>query len=280
MISLESAVQNIVENNLRETNYNDSIIISGELSFSEWFAKPISQETVLKLQKQYPGLDIDTDGVKANLNLNFLFINRQGYYSCFYNNDYSRPLWKDETNWKFTSNHDTCWRDSAFSFAKDDIFSIRESISKISKEFPLENVSIPKHVIPNYSSISNTNLFQFKNIETDENYKKINHVLTSILDEYSLIVQEPKRIGFYTDGEEYELMFIEVEHEKLISLKIKELMDANIIYCYASINNVELDTEKVSLLEKKGINTYITIDNDIDCASEQELEMYNEINKK
>jgi len=178
MISIPSVVQNIVEFNLRESEHNASMIISSEINFSEWFEKPITDAEVLELEVEFPMLSFTNDGIDARLDLNFLFVNRQGYYSCFYNNTDHNPLWKNETKWDFTSNHDTCWRDSAFTTSQDDIYEIRAAICKISTElYPLEHINIPKHVIPNFSSISNTDKFTFDEISTKEDYRSNKHIL-------------------------------------------------------------------------------------------------------
>lgn len=179
MIQISTAAQNIVDNNLRKAKRNDSMIINSGLSFSEWFQESLTDTEVDTFQKQFPNLDINNEGVEAQIDANFLFINREGYYSCFYNIENRDPLFKNESQWTFTTNHDTCWRVSAFSDAENAIFEIRNDISKLSAIRKLEHISIPKHVIPNYASISNSEIFTFEDINTSENYKNNQHVLVT-----------------------------------------------------------------------------------------------------
>jgi len=190
MVSIQNAAQDIVTFNLREANLNDSMIINTELNFMEWFEKEISDERVVELQKQFPKLSIDNTGIEVRINASFLFINRCGYYSCFYNIGEHNPQWRNESEWNFSTNHDTCWRDNAFSKFNSIVFEVKDSILTLNEIEKVQNIMIPKHVIPNFSNIRTNEIFQLKEIDTDENYKKVKHILTSSKDEISLIVAD------------------------------------------------------------------------------------------
>ena len=164
MINLEYIGQNIVENMVsvrnREIKEGSAIIISFEYNFMEWFKAPLFKEQEKQLKADFPTLIIKSDGIEAKLFINLLFIKRGGYYSCFIQDSDSirSPLMKNETEWGFTTNHDSCWRTTAFDKANQVLSNIRQDISKISnlsEVLEIENISIPKHVIPNFAIVKN-----------------------------------------------------------------------------------------------------------------------------
>jgi len=183
MINLEYVGQNIIENmiGVRKENVKvgSSIIISFEYNFSEWFVESISDKKLKELNKKHQILDISKDGITAKIFINLLFINRGGYYSCFIEDNYKthNPLYKDKTKWLFTTNHDSCWRTSAFDDANKVISLVKDSIFEISKGSELENIFISKHIIPNFSTVKNSEIFMFDELITNESYQDREHVM-------------------------------------------------------------------------------------------------------
>jgi len=182
MIKLDYVAQNILNNIMPHTadgiTEGKAIIINFDYSFSEWFQNgEISKNKQKLLQKSFPDLEITDENVSKKLFLNFLFIDRGNYYSCFFNEGKYKPQDTiEESIWEFTTNHDSCWRTNAFEKANQMISKVRDNISKLSKIQKLEHIDIPKHVIPNFSNVENSELFEFLESETSEGYEKNNHL--------------------------------------------------------------------------------------------------------
>jgi len=180
MLKMKYVIKNLVENLLPQkaegTTSGKTLIVNLEYSFSEWFEKPLSKDELKQLKKDFPNLEISKERIEAKIYANFMFINRGGYYSCFFNGTHHMPQWCiEKTVWKFTTNHDSCWRENAFSDAKQILGKIQRDISNISKTYKVEHVDIPKHVIPNFSHIRNSELFEFAECETCENHDHDKH---------------------------------------------------------------------------------------------------------
>jgi len=178
MIRFDNVVQNIVDNNLRNSEYNDSMIISVDMSFMEFYkSDEISEDRISYLQDLFPHLEISYDMVEAKILANFLFINKQGYYQCFFNIGDFHPISTTETRWEFTTDHDSCWRSSAFDFVDSYVRDIKRSFSRLSEIEELDHISIPKHVLPNYSNVAQSKMFQFTETNLDCSYKNNNHIM-------------------------------------------------------------------------------------------------------
>lgn len=167
---LENSVINLVNNMLRKSEVGSSIIVNIDLSFMEHYDDVINNNVVKQLEENTSLLTIDARHITAKLYSNFLFINRGGYYSCFYNEDVFKPQHVNDSKWIFESNHDTCWRDSAFSTHKENVNKITDEIMFVNDIVGLDNIDIPKHIIPNYAGISNSDIFTFTEISTNESY--------------------------------------------------------------------------------------------------------------
>ncbi len=188
MLDLEYVGQNIVENMIgvkttdKIVKENSAIIITFEYNFMEWFKNDtLTDKKIKELSKKYPNLFIKNDGIEAKAFINLLFINRGGYYSCFIEKDIENnfPLFEKETKWDFTTNHDSCWRTSAFDDANKILSEIKDSIFEISKEkdTKVKNVLIPKHILPNFANVKNSEIFMFDELSTNESYNEREHVL-------------------------------------------------------------------------------------------------------
>jgi len=167
---LDNAVINLVNNMLRRSDVGSSIIINIDLSFMEHYDDVINNNAVKQLEEETTLLDINERFITAKLYSNFLFINRGGYYSCFYNGDVFKPQNLNESNWIFESNHDSCWRESAFSTHEKMVNKTKKEIMLVNKIVNLDNIHVSKHIIPNYADISNSDVFTFTEISTNESY--------------------------------------------------------------------------------------------------------------
>jgi hypothetical protein len=196
MLKLNYVIQNLIENliphKIGGPTEGKAFIVNLDYSFSEWFQSgEISKNKRKLLKKAFPDLEITQENVSKKLFLNFLFIDRGGYYSCFFNSGFYRPQFMvEESEWEFTTNHDSCWRDNAFSKANQMLSKVRGDISELSNIQKLEHIDIPKHVIPNFSDIKNSELFEFQECETSESYGKAKHVFTRTEEGFFLRVKE------------------------------------------------------------------------------------------
>lgn len=161
MLKLENTVNTVVETilprNSSDKEFN-GLVVTINMSFMEHFSanydKPISEKTLVELEDKYPFLSISENMVEVNTNFSLLFLRRNGYYQCFSNIGNMFPLMDlKDTVWVYETNHDSCWRDNAYTSINKHIAKIKTAIYDIFKDYDEANISIPKHVVPNYASI-------------------------------------------------------------------------------------------------------------------------------
>jgi len=182
LLNGDQVVVNLVESvlplHVRE-NMGKALIISIRYSFFESFIHSITDEEIEELSKKYPELQISNNYIEADFNLHFLFYNTGNEYWCFSqedNNFFHGPISK----WKFNSNHDSCWRTDAFTESRKKVQEIKTSIFDIhnfSIKYNLNNIYIPKHILPNFTNISNGKIFEIEEFLADGRFKNRDHIL-------------------------------------------------------------------------------------------------------
>ena len=171
---VDNVVSEIVTSKLLGTEIGSSIIINISESYIEYSDKPLSCVEVENCRCNVVNFD-DYKSIEYSTNTSFLFINRGGYFSCFTNHDHN-PLYQVESEWEFTTNHDSCWRTNAYDIYKTKIGNIKSSLFVIAENQGLDNVCIPKHIIPNFSNISIGEIFTIEG-SSNESKQYTKHIL-------------------------------------------------------------------------------------------------------
>ena len=167
------AIVNLVESiKEQEANKDKAQIIGIKFKYIEWFKDSITDEEVKILSKIYPELDIHNDYIEAIFNIHLLFY--KGW--CFDTINKSAHLEKSN-EFRFTSNHYSRWTSGAFEGVNNKIYEIVDSIFEIHKKHNLENVLIPRHIIPNYTKVYNGLPFVIDETELCGTYGNRIHIL-------------------------------------------------------------------------------------------------------
>ncbi len=172
-ILLNQSIASIVTSLLREAELNKGLIFNIQTNYLIHFDKPIADGNLEKLKDAYPHISFNTDYAEIRSDYNLLFINKCGYYSCLSNIGDMNPQYNNKSEWVFESNHDSCWRDGAFESINKDNRKIVDDLFTIFQSFN-NDISIPKHIIPNFSIIDNMDVVKFEIARTNNDYGSIN----------------------------------------------------------------------------------------------------------
>jgi len=150
-----SALETIVTKSLESSN---TVIVTLRYSLFESFNSPITDSEVQELSAKYPSLDISNDYVEADFTHHILFYSSGGSPWCFdYEGDEGEDAFiADESEWKFSTNHDSYWRENAFRILRKKIEAVRNPIYEIhnsSIKYSLQDILIPKHIVPNFCNV-------------------------------------------------------------------------------------------------------------------------------
>ncbi len=243
MLKLETTVNAIVEAMLplhKKTEHN-ALALTISMTYMEHFSSeydnPITPTRIDELGVEYPFLTVTENNVTWDVTFKLLFI-KGGSYQCFSNisnsNNQNNML---DTVWLYETNHDTCWRENAYSTINDELFKIRDTLFSIFAGVTESNIKIPKHVIPNFTNIEKIETLNINNGITGE-YKQ--HIILKPTSKQKPNIRQLLEISTLTNDEVLEREFYKAYDNAIKDFK--ELKIGTRVYG-TFINNAVVSSE-------------------------------------